>query len=610
MKKIILKLLIVLFVCTTFTGISAETEYEDMSVWSLKILLQNCDQKPEIKVVRYLNSSTGRVGFCVEPEVNYNRFDYVYTKDSHAEDEVFKIVRAYEEFNDDEHFIAAQLMIWQTVSGNIYTFEGKGADDYGKADLEQLIQSYNDEQNINYQEIDAEDQKTNTFNIENLNDYTIESEDVSIISKSDNSFDFTVNDPDKEENHIYLRSRIRRGNGAFLYHSDGSQDLYSYEGDYAHKNDIDIKLNVIKNEDLAFSFTKTDNSGYPISGAQFCLYDLSPDAANETMYIIQKDKSIDLFKTLAEDYPNYDLSKVEIRLSERYQKYLQGTVINASETGVFPFTVYYNGEVLRQGKVFVFSDQNQTLGEYRKLKVRQVSSAVSSDNDINLISPGKKDHQYYLCETMPANGYDYSDDPCKIIDTTKDDYDKPYNFINNHRNYTLQLIKNDPDHIYKLNGARFEMEYDDGSQLHKIQFVTGALNFIQTKDRKYVIYRYEHFDDVKVAEFKDPYLIIENVPYGRYYYYLSNDQDIDLNKLKNKYIDVSEGAYMIANLPYNASVRIRELKAPNGYHIDSETYTLIPDIGYDQITYTNSRVNTAEIIPENRRKIPKTCIGD
>jgi hypothetical protein len=154
------------------------------------------------------------------------------------------------------------------------------------------------------------------------------------------------------------------------------------------------------------------------------------------------------------------------------------------------------------------------------------------------------------------------------------------------------------------------MEYDDGSQLHKIQFVTGALNFIQTKDRKYVIYRYEHSDDVKVAEFKDPYLIIENVPYGRYYYYLSNDQDIDLNKLKNKYVDVSEGAYMIANLPYNASVRIRELKAPNGYHIDSETYTLIPDIGYDQITYTNSRVNTAEIIPENRRKIPKTCIGD
>ena len=610
MKKIVLKILILLLLTSSFVYIAAEDEYEDMKPWQLKILLQNCDQKQEIKVVRYYNNVTDKVGFCIEPEVNYNRFDYVYTKDSYPENEVFNIVRAYNEYNDEEHFISAQLMIWEAVSGNVYTFEGKDASDFGKDDLLTLIEGYKQDDNTINEKIDVKAGQENTYSFEDLSSYTIESDDVTITDKSDTSFAFTINDPDKEDNHIFLRSRIRRGNGAFLYHSEGSQDLYSYEGDYSNKKDIDLKLDVSKEEYVTLNFSKKDTSGNCIAEAEFTLFDLESDSANETMYILQKDKNVDLFRMLVEDYPNYDLNKVEISLSERFEKYLDGTIIKASETGVFPFTIRYNGNILKEGKVFVFEDPNQTMGEYRKLKVRKITSVLTANDEINHISDVKKGHKYYLCETRPSNGYEYASDPCKIINTADNSYETPVNFINSIRNYTLKLVKNDPDHIYKLNGARFEMEYEDGKELKRIEFVTGALNITQTKDRKYVIYRYEGSDEVNVEEFKNAYFIKENVPYGRYYYYLANEPDIDLNKLKNKYIDVSEGSYTIQNIPYDSAVSIKELKAPNGYIIDPDVYKLVPDISYDEVTYKNSRVNTALIIPENRRKIPKTCIED
>ena len=96
---------------------------------------------------------------------------------------------------------------------------------------------------------------------------------------------------------------------------------------------------------------------------------------------------------------------------------------------------------------------------------------------------------------------------------------------------------------------------------------------------------------------------------GKYYYYQSDNDAIDENLLNDRYIKVIEGGYEINDLPYNSMLRLEELEAPKGYYIEEAVFYLNADIPYSEITFKNDRVNSFEILPARKMRIPKTCIG-
>ena len=143
MKKFIKYLFLFLILCSTFTYVSAEEAKEDMSKWRMKILLQHCDQHDEIKIVRFYNTETDSYGFCLEPEVDYNPYEYEYIKQAYKNEDLFNIYKAFVQLGKTEdYYIAAQLMIWELMTGKQYTFDSKGAADFGEETIKETIASF------------------------------------------------------------------------------------------------------------------------------------------------------------------------------------------------------------------------------------------------------------------------------------------------------------------------------------------------------------------------------------------------------------------------------------------------------------------------------------
>ncbi|MBQ6493866.1 MAG: hypothetical protein IJI92_08415 [Erysipelotrichaceae bacterium] len=608
MKKIISKFLVLMLLCIFCCSISAEEEKEDMTVWSFKILEQHCDQESQIKVVKYFNNQTGKVGFCMEPNVNYNRFDYDYYKQVYDNEDVCKIVRAYEYFNDDEHYICAQLMIWDTIFHKRYSFSGKTAADFDEEGIKEVIASFSSEietQELNYDGIKG---KINHLDINDLNSFEISCEGIEIISKDENGLDYTINEG-SDTHIIELKSKVRSINGSYLYCSEGSQDLYSYEGNYEQIADRRINIRPVTDE-ITIKLKKTDTEGRPISGAEFILYDLNSYGPNETLYMMQINKRINLFQMIIDDYPNYDPDKISISVSERYSEYLDGLYMKTDETGYFPFEIRYNDVSLRKGRVYVMDDPDLTLGEYRKIKVKMHSQLSTGSDLINMIENVAKDHMYLLCESEPQKGYEYSGNPCQLIDASERDENDLNTFINSKREYTFRLVKNDPDHTINLNGARFRMIYQEDGEEKEMEFVTGAFNVRRKNGRKYIYITPENSKNTERYEMESDFFIKRDLKPGRYYYYQSDDAECNNDKIYRHYVDVIEGGFILEDLPYDSVVSLEEIEAPEGYHIDEAEFDVRPDISYSELIFRCSRVNSFEIIPANRRKIPKTCIGD
>ena len=214
-----------------------------------------------------------------------------------------------------------------------------------------------------------------------------------------------------------------------------------------------------------------------------------------------------------------------------------------------------------------------------------------------------------MCESEPAKGYVYDHDVAYLINGT--DYkEEVLSFINRQRDYVLRLYKESEDHKILLDGAKFVLTYEDEGKQKEVLFVTGALN-IQRKDNKtYVIYRHEGESKIYTDKFSGNEFIKNNVEAGRWYYYLSDDETIDESKLEHNYVNVIKGAYEIRDIPYSATLHLKELEAPKGYFISEADFDIRADIPYSEIIFNNTRINQFDIIPENRHPLPKTCIGE
>ena len=601
MKRFLTVLLLLLLTIIPFR-LEADQEPEDMSVFTIKILLQHCDQSDEIKVVKLKNTLTGRDGFCIEPHVNYKPSINEYYKVSDHSKVLYDLNHAYEVLGKtDEAFITIQLMIWEELFDEEFTFEGKDASDYLKDEVLEILAQDETQPEIISEETDVGEIRQLT--VDDLSKYNIIS-DLYDIETDGDILTYCVSEYTDEILKIELEPKSPVPDGAFIYDSEGSQDIYAFEGEYEPliPKTINIKVN---STDLSISFRKLDLNQDPIKGAEFTLYRIDPQAQDD-LYFLKAGSSVDLFSKLVEDIGQRNREDLSISVSERYSAYLQDGTINTSELGYFPFEIKDNGSIISEGRVYVTDDIDE---DFVGINVETIKTVSSTDEQINQINGLKPANRYYLCESEPQRGYTYVDKPCQIIDTNDDSYLDEHIFYNDSRSYTLRLIKNNPEKTIALNGAVFRLSYTDKDDKKEYTFKTGSLNIFNEGGFRYAIYRYEGSDEAHIVEFNSDSYIEDEVPYGKYEYYLSNDNLIDPEKFDKETI-VQEGTFIIDDLPYSASLRLEELQAPKGYFIDEAIFELTADISYGDITFTNSRVNSFDIIPNNRRKIPKTCIGD
>ena len=588
MKKVFKILMICLFLSSLCKPARAEEEGFDMSIWSFKILLQHADQSDELKVVRFKNKDSGRDGFCMEPLVDYVPTGNVYVKEEVRDKAVFDIFRAYELLGED-YYIAAQLMIWENNTGVRYSFEGKDAADYGEADILETIKGFNDPIIEEEYTIDAIRNKENSITVKGLSDYEIESSGVQILSTENEQIKFQISEGNCD---IILRSKKNIETGSYRYHSETSQDLFSYEGDYSPAKRIIYHLNGI-DESFSVSFTKTDEGGRSLEGTVFSVYAIDEQGDREIL-LIKKGTPIDFNEVYQEEHSS-------VETSERYQRYFDGTYFQSEEIGFFPYSY---GD--HEGTAFVCND-DELVKTFQLLNARFIKDYVATDSEVQTIDDLDPDQTYLIAETKPLNGYEFSSDPLIKTDAQKAK-EHVYSFVNHKRHYDLKLYKENEEHTILLDGARFSLTYEKDGEEKSYEFVTGALNIFKDEEGAYVLYRHESDENVYIGEFKGNSFIKENMRPGRYYYCISDDTNIN-NCSLYKSTEVSTGSFRIEDLPYDAKVTVRELKAPKGYFIDENEYELHADIDYSSLTFKNYRVNQFDIFANKRHKIPKTCIG-
>ena len=582
--------------------LKAEDDPEDMSVFRIAILLQHCDQSDQIKVVRLRNTITGRDAFCLQPYVNYKPTANEYYKIANSDSMLYDLYSAYEQLGkSDEAFITVQLMIWEELFDELFTFDGKDASDFLEQEVLEILDQEKPEPDVINQEVYPGQQKTVT--VEGLNKYDIDS-DVEIIQTDEENIAFVVNEYSSDTLNINLEPKNSVPEGGYTYVSENSQDIYSFEGNFERLNSKVIKIKVLE-DDLSITYSKSDLNDNPIKGAKFTLYRIDPEA-DDMLYFLKKGSEIDLYEKLLDDVTGYDRNNLSITVSERYSGYIDGGIIKTEEFGYFPFAIKYSDVPVKEGRIYVTDELDDDFTAVQAEKIKTVESGIEAVNTVNGL---KHDSRYYFCESEPKKGYTYVDYPCRIIDTSSDQNLEQMHFYNDSRTYTLRLIKNNPDRTIALNGALLRLSYMDGDTEKQFIFKTGALNIFKEDDHKYLIYTYEDSNDYKVKKFQGDQYIEEGVAYGRYYYYLSDDDNIDPSKI-NKVTTVEQGSFQIEDLPYSSGLILEELEAPKGYFIDEASFEVNADIAYSDITFTNSRVNSFDIIPGNQRKIPKTCIGE
>jgi len=603
MKRFLTLLTIIMFLVLP-AKLNGEPIPEDMTVFKIAILLQHCDQSDEIKVVRLRNTLTGKDAFCLQPHVNYKPNVNEYFKIADGTKALYDLYQAYEQLEKTEDaFITVQLMIWEELTGEQLTFDGKDASDYLKDEVLELIAENSKKPDPEIINDEAYIGETRTIQIENLDKYNIIT-DIKIIESDEDSLSYEVEDDSKENAVIQLIPKSEIPEGAYIYSSENSQDIYAFEGAYEPLKARNINIR-IQSDDLSITYQKLDHDDQPIEGAEFTLYRIDPEGS-QSICFLKNEENVDLYEKLLTDLSGYERGRLSILVSERYAQYLDDGFIRTAELGYFPYILKYDDQIIKEGRIYVTDTLNESFKEVKTEKIKTVSSL---DQEINSVSGLKANSQYYFCESEPKKGYTYAAEPCHLIDTSDDTYLNLQEFRNERRTYTLHLIKNNPLKNIALDGALFRLNYLDEGKEKEYIFKTGSLNIFREDNCKYLIYRHENSDDCHIVELNADQYIEDDVPYGIYHYYLSNDFNIDPSKF-NRTVKVEQGSFIIENLPYSAVLKLEELEAPKGYFIDEAKFELSPSIAYGEITFTNSRVNSFDIIPNNRRKIPKTCIGD
>ncbi len=606
MKRIITIIMTLIMLMTSAAMAKAE-EYEDMTPWNFIMLTDFADNGENVKVSKFINIKTGQIAFCLEPEVLFSPKGHEYVKKQYEEDNADAIRRIYDAYmkcdqNDNDLYIAAQLMIWEEITGIRYIFDGNDASFFGEETIKLNMVSSKKATIPLHETINIKRDETNEYRNENidLSNYNILCDSIEVISIDKDGFTFRLVDEDNMI--IYLKPKAIDGFMAVAYKAEGTQNIYSLEESKIESAPINIEMELI-DDYIDISFCKKDLSGNSIKGAEFSLYRIDDRSDNRILFI-DKGYAIDLYSFL-----NVSMSDYEILLSERYRNNLKDRIFSSNEIGYFTYDVLSNGESIENGKVYISDDDELTEGSFNSVGVELIAELKTADG-INTFKDVANDGKYLLIESNPANGYEYYDCIGKIIDLDDGNELKDLIFLNEEREYDLHLIKSNSSKNIYLNGAEFILKYQDNDdEMRSFHFVTGALNIANPERKRYIHFRYDEDDLIHTYEIEDEF-ILENVEPGLYHYCL-NDESSAYEDDLNRRINVIDGGYEIKGIPYFTMIQIEEIKAPKGYHIENGIYQIHADMEYNEIVFKNYRVNEAIIIPKKDEFIiPKTCIDE
>lgn len=603
-RLIILSILTILFLNNR---IYAE---EDVNIhdWSFIKLTKASDQDENVVVSKfYYVPDRKQVAFCIEPNVKFDPSKEGYTKSLYDNENVYKIVKAYKKLNksDKEYYIAAQLLIWKEVSDVDYTFNGL---DYGEYKQE-IIDAMNPNKpllkSLNNTIPETYYGEEGLFNGD-YSKYEASGEGIEILSNDENGIKYLVDEKEPEIKTINLVPKDSDEKHSYVMESEDSQDLYYFEGEYSDLKPMALSLRTLfKPETITINYSKKDENGNNISGAEFTVYELNSDEPNSEISFIQTNTNVNIYEALLDNYLNY--SNLSIEISERYEKYLDKNIFNSNELGYFPYKIYSNEQLIKDGKCYVTDDIQQSNGAYSRIAAKAILSHFSEDLDVNSINNLDSSKSYYLCESEPKKGYTYTQKACNLIDSNN--YTgETIEYINKTRTYSLRLMKQSDQNIL-LNGAKFKITYDNFGEDKNVILTTGCLSINRENNNKYLIYKHENSNNPIVIEFAGEEYVKSGLESGRYYYYQSDSSIVNNSLLNNDYQIVVNGGLEIEDLPYSSSLTIEELQAPKGFVITEPIYHISPDIAYSQITFKNYRVNFMDIIPK-KFIIPKTCIDE
>lgn len=605
MHKKLLKTFIV-FIFLSLFNFKVNAQSIILSDYKYKMVTTYSDQDPLVYVSRFTNTNDDSLtAFCLQPHVAYSS-NKEYEKQLNDNEYIFNLVKAYDTHfkqieEKNEYYIATQILIWKEVSGIDYTFKEKDYQEYKDEILEYIKTFTNIPNMVTIDTLDCH--LLEEYIIEkDFSDYDIYCDGIEILEKSNDLLKFKVIDLEPINKEIKLVNKYNPLDYSYTYISEVSQDLYVFEGDYDIKDTLRIEINTLDKKYININYSKIDTNNNPIKDAQFKLYEINSEDSDEELIFIHTNTDINIYELLSIDTSSYEY--LDIKVSERYLKYVDNNIINTNELGYFECFIYDGYNLIKQAKVYVSDDILQTNNYYRVIDVKEVYSGFSFDVSVNVINNVLKGKDYYLCESEPNKGYEYLHKPCKFISS---DYDNEViEFVNNKRNFTLRLMKHNRDDIY-LNNAKFIISYLYDDNEYSNTYATGALNIQRYDDNKYLIYKHIDDEECKIIEFKDDYYCLENAKIGDYLYYQSNSDVIDDSKLINN-TKVIKGGFIIDDLPYSSTFNVEEIVAPSGYMITEASYQINADLNYSELTYTNYRVNEFNILPKKVHKIPKTCI--
>ena len=607
MKKIILVLIAIMSILVCAKKIYAEELEEfDISEWSYTFIKKHADQDYDVKICKFYNvNDRSKYAFCIEPSQKFKPVGANYFIDLCKDEYIYNLVKAYDKigFEDDNYYIAAQLLIWNHIDGSNYTFDGNDYSEYKR----ELLGLCNPKKVLLSDSIETYEAYLNEdIIIENdYTDFDIKGEGIDVIENNEENLIIRITKEEPIEKNVVLTPLDNDENHAHILLSEESQDLYYFDYDYSDLKPFTLKVNTLKKPSkITINYSKVDENDVPIKGAEFSLYEISDNGDMEISFI-KKGVEVNLYEALLDDHTKF--SSLSIDVSERYSKYLNDATICTDELGYFPYRIYDNNYLIKQGVVYVTDDVNDSDSYFNSFTVKRIFKGFSDDKEINSITDIDSNSSYYLCESEPKKGYTYVNKPCNLVDGSN--YDgKPYKFINKNRTYTLKLTKNGEDNVL-LNGALFKLNYYDNGNNRNLLYATGSLCIERENDAKYVIYKYENDENVVTEEFNSDTFVKSNVKEGKYYYYLSNDRIVNNSLLYDKYKEVKKGEFIIENIPYSSRIIVEELEAPEGYDIGNPIFYIEPDLDYSDIVFNNYRINYLDIVPGKKFKVPKTCIN-
>ncbi len=608
LKKLIL---IFLFICLISIPIQEiKAEEITMDSWNYKMVTTYSDNDPEVYISRFTNSDNSNlIAFCLEPTVHYNT-GKKYQKVLNNNERIFKLVKAYQNYfkskeTKNEYYIATQILIWLEVGSVSYTFKGNDYSTY-KDEINTYVNNMSDATSVistnPISTMDCIIGEEYSYAID-TSKYNFSGDGIDIDTSLTDKITFIVNEELPTNKKLYITPKYNPKDYSFTYESSESQNLYIFEGDYEMPNTEYISINTIKKEFIDINYSKKDIDNNIIEGTKFALYEISNDINNNKIFFININKEINLYELLNINKDEYENLKIEV--SPRYEKYLNGDVILTGEIGYFECTILNNDSIIKKEIIYVSDDIEQTNDNYNFKYIKEVYSGYSENKDINTIKDIKNDNKYYLCEIEPKKGYEYVHNACKLVDTST--YNgETIEFINKERKFNLKLMKHNREDIL-LDGAQFKLTYYEDDIEHSNIYITGSLNIKREDNKKYLIYKYQDDNDVKIVEFVDDYYLIDDNRTGVYYYYQSDIDAIDESLLTNK-ISLIKGGFIIEDLPYMSTLILQEIQAPLGYEIDKTIYNLNSDIPYSEIVFTNYRVNEFIILPKQKYISPQTCV--